>query len=528
MSEPVQWAGAMAASGAAGSALLARGRSLRAGAMVVALVLAPLLVAADVWDTERFRELRESPGQLALIGVAALACIGLLAAVFLRWPAALPLLAFGVLPFRVPLEVGDQTSYLLVPLYAVIYAGVLAAALRAWTGGREPGTDAGDGAPPRAGPGTALERSLGVRAVRAVPWILAIFVALYAVQSSYSDDFSFALENVAFFFVPFSVLLALLLEVRWTPQLLAGLLALAAAEALLFAAVAFWQYAARDLFWNENVIAANEVHTYFRVNSLFWDPNILGRYLVLAIIAVAAYMAWARWMVGMGITAAVCAVLVVALTLTYSQSSLFALLGGLVALAALRWRTRGAVAAVAGLAVVGAVFLAVSGVELDLGSERSIDVETSGRVALIRGGLELAEERPVVGHGSGSFPLEFARRSDSADPTEGSVSHTEPVTVLAEQGIVGLAVWIAFVAAGVLALLRIGPRAPVAQAAIVACFVAMVVHSLAYAGFLIDPITWALLGLGLALARHPALGQVPEGAEPARARERAATEPSLA
>jgi hypothetical protein len=31
----------------------------------------------------------------------------------------------------------------------------------------------------------------------------------------------------------------------------------------------------------------------------------------------------------------------------------------------------------------------------------------------------------------------------------------------------------------------------------------MVAHSLAYAGFLIDPVTWALLGVGLALARAP-------------------------
>ena len=57
------------------------------------------------------------------------------------------------------------------------------------------------------------------------------------------------------------------------------------AEALLFALVAFGQFAVRDVFWNPEVIAANEVHTYFRVNSLFWDPNVLGRYLVLAMLA---------------------------------------------------------------------------------------------------------------------------------------------------------------------------------------------------------------------------------------------------
>ena len=42
------------------------------------------------------------------------------------------------------------------------------------------------------------------------------------------------------------------------------------------------------------------------------------------------------------------------------------------------------------------------------------------------------------------------------------------------------------------------------RVAVVAGFVAMIVHSLAYAAFLTDPITWALLAAGFALAREPA------------------------
>ena len=44
----------------------------------------------------------------------------------LRWPAAL-LLAFGVLAFRIPVELGGETSNLLIPLYLVIAAGVATA-----------------------------------------------------------------------------------------------------------------------------------------------------------------------------------------------------------------------------------------------------------------------------------------------------------------------------------------------------------------------------------------------------------------
>ena len=32
------------------------------------------------------------------------------------------------------------------------------------------------------------------------------------------------------------------------------------------------------------MIRSNEFHTYFRVNSVFWDPNIYGRYLALVVV----------------------------------------------------------------------------------------------------------------------------------------------------------------------------------------------------------------------------------------------------
>jgi hypothetical protein len=88
-------------------------------------------------------------------------------------------------------------------------------------------------------------------------------------------------------------------------------------------------------------------------------------------------------------------------------------------------------------------------------------------------------------------------------------------------------VYAAVVLAGFGALLGAAPLIPAPRGALVACFVAMVVHSLAYAGFLIDPVTWALLGVGLALAGAPLPSPLSERAHrpaagPARPRVQAA------
>ena len=49
------------------------------------------------------------------------------------------------------------------------------------------------------------------------------------------------------------------------------------------------------------------------------------------------------------------------------------------------------------------------------------------------------------------------------------------------------------------------PRAAAAGAAVLAAFVALLVHTMAYAGFFEDPITWVLLAVGASLAAAPAV-----------------------
>jgi putative inorganic carbon (HCO3(-)) transporter len=489
LSDFLAGAGVLAAAlASAGAILLPPGRT-RSALMLAALVLFPILVLGDQWHTHQIVDLRESTGRLAaLLAVGGVAVVAL-AAVFRRWPVLLPLAIVFVLPFRVPLHSGGESANLLVPLYLVIAGGVVAATLRDWTS-----------PPPSRG------RLQGP--VLWLPRLLALFVVLYALQSLYSDDFSKALQNTCFFLVPFTVAYALLADVEWDRRLLAWTLALVTLEAIAFVAIGSVEYVTRELFWNSAVIRSNEFHTYMRVNSVFWDPNVYGRYLALVLVVVTTALLWVKDRRSFWLLAGAILVLWIGLAETFSQSSFVALLGGLAVLAALRWSWRWTL----GLVVVGAfgavlvvLFIGGKGVDLSKLTDK-LNVDTSGRTNLVSGGAELFAERPLEGYGSGSFQHAYR---DHREDVPVSISHTEPITVAAEQGIVGLAAYVALV---VVALWTMGAgmwsRAPgrdptvldAARAAILATFVALLLHTLAYAGFFEDPITWVLLAVGASLA----------------------------
>ena len=83
-----------------------------------------------------------------------------------------------------------------------------------------------------------------------------------------------------------------------------------------------------------------------------------------------------------------------------------------------------------------------------------------------------------------------------------SASHTIPVTVAAEQGVIGLLAYLALLVLAFIRALR-GARSapwPEMQVGVAAAFTAVVVHTLIYAAFLEDPLTWVLLGVATALA----------------------------
>lgn len=469
-----------AAGGAAGAILLPAGR-LRAVAMLAALVLFPALVLGDQWHSHQIADLRDDPSRFVALGALALAASAALALLFRRWPILLPLAIVAALPFRVPLHAGGDTANLLVPLYLVIAGGVLAAALRDWR-----------------------DRPVSPVAAGAVKWLprlLAAFVVLYAVQVLYSADFSKGLQNVCFFFVPFSLVYGLLREVAWDRKLLALVVWVVGLEAVAFVIVGSVEWVSRSLFWNDQVIRSNEFHTYFRVNSVFWDPNVYGRYLALVAVVAMSVLLWVTERRTFALLTGLVVVLWVGLFPTYSQSSFIALLAGLAVLAALKWSLKWTLAAVGIAAVLGVLIILLAGGTSKLSPSR-INIDTSGRANLVSGGVHLFSQRPVYGYGSGSFPKAY-RQHVRTRKAPVSVSHTEPITVAAEQGLVGLVLYVALV---VTALLAMAPRATgparyfVARTAVLATFVALLVHTMAYAGFFEDPITWALLAVGASLA----------------------------
>ena len=91
-----------------------------------------------------------------------------------------------------------------------------------------------------------------------------------------------------FFYVPFALLFALLRGLPWTPRALAWGGGALVVLALIFAGIGFWEFQTRHLLLNPKVIASNQVEEYFRVNSLFFDPNIYGRFLALVMIGLAS------------------------------------------------------------------------------------------------------------------------------------------------------------------------------------------------------------------------------------------------
>ena len=55
-----------------------------------------------------------------------------------RYPAAVPVALLAVAPFRVPVQLGNDEAFLLLPLYLAIAAAVLALAYRVLRGERPP------------------------------------------------------------------------------------------------------------------------------------------------------------------------------------------------------------------------------------------------------------------------------------------------------------------------------------------------------------------------------------------------------
>jgi O-antigen ligase len=412
----------------------------------------------------------------AVIGLA-LAAVG--AVLLRRWPFVLPFAVLLCVAVRIHVTVGSTAANLLVPMYGVVAAAALLLAWELWQG-------------------DTRAKELG-----RVAWPLAAFVGWSGLSILWTQDVRQGAIELLFFFLPFGLLAVVLARLPWSRLWVLGLLAEVTAMALVFAAIGIYQYENRNIFWNPKLNVSNAFAPFYRVNSVFWDPSIYGRFLVVAILACLVAVLFVRdRRVVIGGALAIAGIWA-GLYFSYSQSSYAALVAGVVIAAIFAWGRRGILLAVAVGIVAVAGALAVPNVRHDVfGHSRGLNSTTSGRGKLVRTGTKIAVHHPVVGVGIGGFKHAYAKAAHlKGKEPNAAASHTTPVTVAAEGGIVGfgLYIWL-LVAALLLAFRRFARDLPGLAALTFGLVVAAIaVHSLFYSAFFEDPAVWGAIGLAAAL-----------------------------
>ena len=502
--ELAQTAAVLAAAGAA-LLLCGRGRVMVLGALAL-IGGAEACLIGSLADLDRL--LSATGGAAA---AAALLVVVPAAAIFVRRPAWLPLAVLLAAPFRPPVSVETsgglsvsvaQSGQLgrLLPLYFVLAVGAVALIWRALHPAQAPG------------------------AVRPLPLVVALpaaaFICFACLSLLWADERAPAVELLAYFTVPFALLMGLVARSpfpEWAPR---GLARLGVALAVLFAAVGLWQAATRELFFfAANLQVSNANSDYFRVTSLFGDPSLYGRHLVLGLAILLVALALRRINNLLGIALVI--LLWAGLFFSYSQSSMIALVAitlGIAAATGGRRVRRAVIAGILLLVVASAGFLA----SIEIRGE-SLRRETSDRTKRIEDTLRVVREYPVTGVGIGGQPRASRRLSGRDRPTPVFVSHTTPLTVAAELGGVGLALYAWLIVGGALVIRAVHRLEPALGLTLGAAFLALFVHALSYSGFIEDPLTWLVLAVGAGYLSWPRRDDGtgrgrPAGEDPARER----------
>jgi hypothetical protein len=471
--------------------LLPRGRV----APLLGFVLLGLATAGIGWSLVGDSDVKllfTDPAGLALVGVGTVAAIAL-AVPFVRHPDVVPVAFVAVAPFRIPVGLGDQDAFLLLPLYLVLASAVLALGYRVVRGLRPP-------SPPL---------------FLALP--LAAFVAYESLSFLWTYDRHEGGTDLAFFVFPFTAGFAVVARTPVAAWLGRALAATLVALGVLFAAIGLWEAHSRTLFFARDVEVANAYTTFFRVTSLFKDPSLYGRYLVIpiAVLLVALWLRHGRTLDWIPLGALV-AFLFAGLYFSYSQSSfvaLFCVTFAIAFLAAGR-RLRIVLLVCAAVAAVGAAAFAAQATQ-----GRSLKEVTSSRSRLVTITLDAFELKPVAGVGIGGQRQASGDAIGTNRPTK-NASHTTPLTVLAELGVLGFLLYLWLAGATVIALLLTTRRQRALGIGLAAVLLVLFVHSLLYAGFFEDPLTWGVLAVASAVlvtapvARPAELGVVNRALQP--------------
>jgi hypothetical protein len=452
--------------GAVGAALLLLSRTrieLLAGLAIAAVGEALLAVALiPGHDLKRFVTPASHLGAL----VFGLVVIGAIAWAFVRWPIAVPVALLAAAPFRISTSVGTQNAYLLDPLYVVLAASLVALVVRALRGLDD----------------RALPRLIAIPA--------AAFVFYTGLSLLWTHDLRAGSIELLFFLFPFSALVVVVVRSpyrAWHPRALGVTIV---ALGTLFSAAALFQLLTRGHLLASDVERANAYTSYFRVTSLFKDPSIFGRHVVIAIgvLLVAMWLGRVRFWVA----AALVAFLFLGLIPAYSQSSYVALFAVTVAVSfvlggpVLR---RVLVVSAVVCVLAGAAFVAATAVS------DSARQATSGRTRLARVTWIVFEHHPIVGAGVGGQPQASREEAKTQLSAKRDKSHTTPLTVAAELGIIGFFIYVALMAATARLLYLVTQRNRALGLGAASVFLTLFVHSLFYAGFFEDPIAWGVIGV---------------------------------
>jgi O-antigen ligase len=430
---------------------------------------------------------------------AAAGAVGIVAAVLLAWlfhraPWTLAVAILACAPARIPVTVGHTNANLLLPLYLVVVAAALAL-----------GWELATGEPRR--------RELGP-----VTWPLALLVAWTGISFLWTLDRKQGAIYLLFYVLPFGVLALSLARLPWSIGWVKVLYVQLTAMVVVFAVLGDWQYWTRTIYWNPKVKVDNVYAPsswFYRVNSVFYDPSIYGRFLVVGIVASLVLVLYGRRR--LALAAALAATITwLGLLPSFSQSSFIALGVAMVVALVVLWRGRALIPLTLALLLVVAIGVGTPQVRHRILGKAGLSQATGGRSKLVSNGFKLALHHPVFGVGAGGFKRGYANLTGlKGKEPKAAASHDTPITVAAETGVPGLALLFWLLVAGLSLPFRRNPVTSAtgrARLAFGLALVAIVVHSLFYNALFEDPLFWGLLGLAALAARQ----REPRPAPPSR------------